>query len=409
MDLNQNQKIGLLSNVLGDMTYGPSGRRGARTPDYLDDIRRSSEFAREKQERQNLTDAITGSSLLSQDMKDLYSNAPMEEQRGLLKDISSRTYGASSRAGFGTSQQIFTDTRSGQRTIGQLSNLGGVLIDGTLYDAPGAPALPDYYQYLGTTLAYDPANALSVASARAEGSVTGETTGLLARYNHPDFTQNEGAYEATIAGMVAQAESDVSLDESVKTAKIERLNGLLDDFNNSWSRTQNQQQQTERMNSLIDRAMDQSGFFTTGFVGALFDGVPGTPAYDLAATVMTLEANLGFDKLQAMRDASPTGGALGQVSERELALLTSAIANLKTGQSRAQFEANLSIIKEMAEQTWNNIDEAFMQDYGVSYFDASAKGTITAFIEAEQQRILSGEPGPGVGSPVSVQPELRPF
>ena len=45
----------------------------------------------------------------------------------------------------------------------------------------------------------------------------------------------------------------------------------------------------------------------------------------------TVRANSAFDRLQAMRDASPTGGALGAVSERELGLLQSAIGSLETG------------------------------------------------------------------------------
>ena len=400
LDLNKMQQIGLLGNTMRDMQYGPGAPTSPQAQTYLDRIRRQNEFARINQERTDLQDAITNSSLLTQPMKDLYSNAPMEQQQGLLNDISSRNYGAGARSTFGTGQQIFLDTTTQQRKVGQLGSAGGILLDGVLYNAPGSPPLPPHYQYLGTTLAYDPENVGAVARAGAEGEVVGETMGLLERYNHPDFTQDEGAYQATIAQMVAQAESDVRLEEGIKTAKIDRLNGLLDDFNTSWSRTQSQEQQTERMNELIDRSLDQSGFWTTGFMGSLLDGWPGSPAYDLAHTVMTLEANLGFDKLQAMRAASPTGGALGQVSERELALLTSAIANLKTSQSRSQFEANLRIVKEMTNQTWKNIDDAFIQDYGISYFDADAKGTVTQFIESEQQRILSGEPRPaGITTP----------
>ena len=43
-----------------------------------------------------------------------------------------------------------------------------------------------------------------------------------------------------------------------------------------------------------------------------------------------------------MRDASPTGGALGQVSERELDQLNASIANLRQSQSLGQFKSNLA-------------------------------------------------------------------
>ena len=42
----------------------------------------------------------------------------------------------------------------------------------------------------------------------------------------------------------------------------------------------------------------------------------------------TVVSNIGFERLQAMRDASPTGGALGQVSDNELRLLSSALGSL---------------------------------------------------------------------------------
>ena len=44
--------------------------------------------------------------------------------------------------------------------------------------------------------------------------------------------------------------------------------------------------------------------------------------------VKSLQANLGFDTLNQMRAASKTGGALGQVSERELDLLINAVEAL---------------------------------------------------------------------------------
>ena len=236
LELTKMQQIGLLGKSMRDMQYGPGAPTSPQAQTYLDRIRRQNEFARINQERTDLENAITNSSLLTQPMKELYGNAPMPQQQGLLDDISSRNYGAGARSSFGTGQQIFFNTETKQNTFGQLGTAGGVLLDGTLYNAPGSPPLPEKYQYLGPNLAYDPLNVGAVAEAGALGAVVGETTGLLERYNHPSFAQEQGAYEATIAEMVAQAEADVTIDQSIKTAKIDRLNGLLDDFNTSWSR-----------------------------------------------------------------------------------------------------------------------------------------------------------------------------
>ena len=84
----------------------------------------------------------------------------------------------------------------------------------------------------------------------------------------------------------------------------------------------------------------------SGMIGNALSYIPGTPAHDVAMQIDTIEASIGFDRLQAMRDASPTGGALGQVSEKELALLKSSLGNLRQSQSREQFLRNLARVKQ---------------------------------------------------------------
>ena len=84
---------------------------------------------------------------------------------------------------------------------------------------------------------------------------------------------------------------------------------------------------------------------TTGFLGNIMKAVPGTPAHDTAASINTIEAAIGFDRLQAMRDASPTGGALGQVSEMELRQLNASLGSLRQSSGREQFAANLAQVK----------------------------------------------------------------
>lgn len=74
-------------------------------------------------------------------------------------------------------------------------------------------------------------------------------------------------------------------------------------------------------------------------------GIRGTPQYNLAAQLDTIKSNVGFAALQAMRAASPTGGALGQVSEQENRLLQSTLASLDQGQSPDQLKANLTKVQ----------------------------------------------------------------
>jgi hypothetical protein len=94
----------------------------------------------------------------------------------------------------------------------------------------------------------------------------------------------------------------------------------------------------------INRAleqMDNAVLPTTGLFGSLLSNAPNTAAHDVSKLVLTIKGNIGIDKLQAMRMQSPTGGALGNVTEGELATLQSTIGNLEQSQSDEQFRENL--------------------------------------------------------------------
>jgi len=85
--------------------------------------------------------------------------------------------------------------------------------------------------------------------------------------------------------------------------------------------------------------------------GSWLKDVPGTPAMGVKNMIKTIKANIGFGKLQSMREVSPTGGALGQVSNIELELLTSVIGGLEQAQSK---EDVLRVLDQI-EQTYNMI------------------------------------------------------
>lgn len=68
-------------------------------------------------------------------------------------------------------------------------------------------------------------------------------------------------------------------------------------------------------------------------------------AVDVKNELASLQSIVSFDRLQAMREASPTGGALGAVSERELALLQSSLGALNTMSSKEQLLETLNFIE----------------------------------------------------------------
>ena len=84
---------------------------------------------------------------------------------------------------------------------------------------------------------------------------------------------------------------------------------------------------------------------TSGLVGKGSSFVPGTDAYNLNQRLLTIKANLGFDRLQQMRDASPTGGALGQVAVQELQALQATVGSLELGQTKQELQKNLDKIE----------------------------------------------------------------
>ena len=102
------------------------------------------------------------------------------------------------------------------------------------------------------------------------------------------------------------------------------------------------------LNKIAKDANDNGGWFETGTSGNIGRNIPmiQTAGKDLAANLNTLNSSFAFDALQAMRDASKTGGALGSVSERELELLQASVANLDPNQSHQQFLDNIEIARQ---------------------------------------------------------------
>jgi hypothetical protein len=99
-------------------------------------------------------------------------------------------------------------------------------------------------------------------------------------------------------------------------------------------------------------AEGKGGVFSQGAAGTLgaysvLSRLPfGTPSKELAGIITSLQANLGFDELQDMRKNSPTGGALGSVSNLEIGLLISAVTALDPGMGVEAFNEQLNLVRE---------------------------------------------------------------
>ncbi len=93
--------------------------------------------------------------------------------------------------------------------------------------------------------------------------------------------------------------------------------------------------------------LDEPSLPETGLFGNMLKGVPGTDAHAVQNYLETIKSNVGFDRLQQMREASPTGGALGQVSERELSTLQAVLGSLEQSQSAEDLQYNLARLHNM--------------------------------------------------------------
>lgn len=138
---------------------------------------------------------------------------------------------------------------------------------------------------------------------------------------------------------------------------------------------------TESLNSIIDAVKAKAGKsnFVTGGIGSLMKEVPGTLAHDISNDLDTIKANIGFDRLQQMRDSSKTGGALGNVSDNENKMLQKTLSSLEQSQSHEQFLRNLDRVKEQYAKSTERLKKAYLQDYGtLEGFDFGDSGTTAA-------------------------------
>lgn len=96
----------------------------------------------------------------------------------------------------------------------------------------------------------------------------------------------------------------------------------------------------------VDDVMPDINNWTAGWIGSALSNVPGTKAANVSAELSSVASNIAFNALQAMRDASKTGGALGQVSERELDLLSAVEGSIRQNQSPANLKMQLQKVRD---------------------------------------------------------------
>jgi len=149
--------------------------------------------------------------------------------------------------------------------------------------------------------------------------------------------------------------------------------------NKDWQRIQSQQAQSDLVRGDVKKAISLVKSETTGALASTKD-LPffgqSTESGRLANALSTIKANVGFDNLQTMRDNSPTGGALGAVTEKEIKFLQDMQGSLEQSQTAEDLRANLKRLDEFFAGREQRRREAFAQDYPeLAQFAGFAKRT----------------------------------
>lgn len=101
----------------------------------------------------------------------------------------------------------------------------------------------------------------------------------------------------------------------------------------------------------------------TGLRGAI-PNIPGTAASDAQAKLENLKSQVGFSVLQEMRNNSKSGGALGQVSDKENIMLQNNLAALQNAQSLPQFQEGLQKLIAYARGAKERLQNAYNMKHG---------------------------------------------
>lgn len=137
-------------------------------------------------------------------------------------------------------------------------------------------------------------------------------------------------------------------------------------------------------NAVIDQTIDQTKNLLSGLsaeFGTVFKNLPASEAKRVSNLLDTIKANIGFAALQEMRNNSPTGGALGQVSEMENRLLQAVWGSLDQAGDIGDMIKVLDRIKMQRQATLERLQWAYDQDrnrYGSSLQEGAQAPTMQA-------------------------------
>lgn len=173
----------------------------------------------------------------------------------------------------------------------------------------------------GVKMVYTPSGARVIA-----GEQIGET--------QPAAAETLTKQDAELQRKIKEDErAEAERQREIKKDRFKSQGALLTTVNTS-----------DRIINEAETALKQISPLSAGFAAQMTSFIGSTPAKALLSTLTQIKAKLGFEELKRMRAESPTGGALGNVSELEIELLQSAIANLDINMPPEQLKERLEFL-----------------------------------------------------------------
>lgn len=126
---------------------------------------------------------------------------------------------------------------------------------------------------------------------------------------------------------------------------------------------------TDLLSGKIDKLVAHPGLPRIAGLKGTFPDFPGSDAAAARAQLSSIVAQNAKETLTAMRDASKTGGALGNVSDADVKLLERAIQNLETAQGAPALKAALIEVQKQADRLRNIAITAYEDTYRESPID----------------------------------------
>ena len=120
----------------------------------------------------------------------------------------------------------------------------------------------------------------------------------------------------------------------------------------------------ERLRAAAADALNDPNLGRVTGIAGMFPNMPGGGAADVENKLGNLKSQIGFTVLQAMRDASKTGGALGAISDKENELLQNNLAPLGKSQSTEQMRQSLQSIIDYVDGAKSRLSQTYQQQYG---------------------------------------------